>query len=316
MVVSCIGSTVAGRTTPGTVAARWGWTTVTMGGRPCALAVSASATRWRSLPSTPTPSRATAAMPRLTRIRRAPERGFAASVSGASGRYGTSFGSSSSSLTFSMIPSFPYETGCSRLLGPRRGAAEEAVDRGNEEEGGGGRDQEPTDDRAAQGGVLLPSLAEAERHGQHADQHRGRGHEHGAEASASRGERRRRRVQALAPLVVGEGHHEDGVGGGHPDRHDRAHQGGDAEGRLADEQHPDDAHQGAGEGGDDDEGTGPGLEVHDHDAVDEQGREDQPEPQPAEGGVHALHLAAQGDAAPRRELGRVLVHDPPDGPAD
>src|SRR6266540_4290591 len=235
MVVSCIGSTVAGRTTAGTVAVRWGCTTLTMGGRPWAFAVSARATRWRSLPSTPTPSRATAAMPRLTRIRRAPERGFAASVSGASGRYGTSFGSSSSSLTFSMIPSFPYEAACSGLLGPRRGAAEEAVDRGNEEEGGGGRDQKPADDRAAQGGVLLPSLAEAERHGQHADQHRGRGHEHGAQARASR-------VQALAPLVVGEGHHEDGVGGGHPDRHDRAHQGGDAEGRLADEEHPDDAH--------------------------------------------------------------------------
>src|SRR3989442_2725568 len=167
MVVSCIGSTVAGRTTAGAVAVRWGCTTLTTGGRPWAFAVSARATRWRSLPSTPTPSRATAAMPRLTRIRRAPERGFAASVSGASARYGTSFGSSSSSLTFSMIPSFPYEAACSGLLGPRRGAAREGVDPWNQEGGGGRRDPKPPHDRAGQGGVLLPSRPPAVRHRHH-----------------------------------------------------------------------------------------------------------------------------------------------------
>src|SRR5260370_20627876 len=191
MVVSCMVSTVAGRTTAGAAAARRGCTTLTAGGRPWALAVSARATRCRSLPSTPTPKRAKAAMTRPTRIRRAPHRGLAASASGASGKKGTSLGSSSSSLTFSMIPSFPYEAGCSRLVDPRRGPAEEAINRGHEEEGGRGGDQEASDDRSAQGGVLLSPLPEAERHGEHADQHRRPGHEHGPQARAPPGQRRR-----------------------------------------------------------------------------------------------------------------------------
>ena len=56
-------------------------------------------------------------------------------------------------------------------------------------------------------------------------------------------------------------------------------------------------------------GSSPGLEVHDHQEIDERGREDEAEAEPAERRVHALHLAAHGDCASGRELRAKLIHD-------
>ena len=96
-------------------------------------------------------------------------------------------------------------------------------------------------------------------------------------------------------LVVGEGDHQDAVGRGHADAHDRPHQGRHADGRLGHVQHPQDAGQRPGQGREDDERVEPALEVDHHQEVDQQHREHQAGRQPGERAVHALHLAAHDD---------------------
>src|SRR5580765_6734217 len=60
-----------------------------------------------------------------------------------------------------------------------------AVDERHDEQRGEGGDDEAADDGAAERGVLFAALAEAERHGQHADDHGEGSHEDGAEARGS-----------------------------------------------------------------------------------------------------------------------------------
>ena len=63
---------------------------------------------------------------------------------------------------------------------------------------------EAADDGAAERGVLLAAFAEAEGHGDHADDHGERGHDDGAEAGGAGfdgGARRRRRVAARRSLA-------------------------------------------------------------------------------------------------------------------
>ena len=61
--------------------------------------------------------------------------------------------------------------------------------RRHEEERRDGREYQPADDGAAERGILLTALAEAERHRDHADDHGGRRHDHRAQARESRFER-------------------------------------------------------------------------------------------------------------------------------
>src|SRR5580704_18175612 len=58
----------------------------------------------------------------------------------------------------------------------------DAEDDGNEDERGDRRKNQPTDDGATERRVLLATLAQAERHGGHADDHGERRHQHRAEA--------------------------------------------------------------------------------------------------------------------------------------
>ena len=55
-------------------------------------------------------------------------------------------------------------------------------DRGHKDEGGDRREGKSTDDGTAERGVLLAAIAEAERHGNHADDHGEGGHADGTEA--------------------------------------------------------------------------------------------------------------------------------------
>ena len=119
------------------------------------------------------------------------------------------------------------------------------------------------------GAFCSPPSPEPERHRQHADDHRQRRHDHGAQAGHSGGQRRVVGVGAFLALIVGEGDHQNAVRGRHADAHDRAHERRDVDRRLGDEQHPDDARQGARQRHEDDERIEPGLEVDDHQQVDE-----------------------------------------------
>src|SRR5581483_5147536 len=107
----------------------------------------------------------------------------------------------------------------------------------NDEQGGYGGEEEASDDRAAERRILLAAFAQAESHGQHADDHGDGGHDHGADAGVPGRQRGGASVHAFEALIVGEYHHQDAIGGGHADAHDGAHEGGDAEGGLGEEEH-------------------------------------------------------------------------------
>ena len=66
--------------------------------------------------------------------------------------------------------------GCGRL------AAEQAVRDWDEKQRKAGGDEQPTDNRPAERGVLLTTLAQSQAHGKHSDDHRGRSHQHRTEA--------------------------------------------------------------------------------------------------------------------------------------
>src|SRR5713226_5301507 len=77
--------------------------------------------------------------------------------------------------------------------------AKQAVHDGHEEQRGERRHGQAADDGAAERGVLLAPLAEAERHRQHADDHGEGGHQDGAQARGARRERGGRHAPAPRP---------------------------------------------------------------------------------------------------------------------
>ena len=112
---------------------------------------------------------------------------------------------------------------------------------------------------------------------------------------------------ALLEIVARKGHHQHGVGRRNPQAHDRAHQGGDAQGGEREIESPDHARQGAGQRRDDDERVEPALEIDDQQQVDERDRQPQPDAEAGETGVHRIRLPAQHDeAAPRQFLFRLF----------
>ncbi len=148
-------------------------------------------------------------------------------------------------------------------------AVQQGEDGGNEDEGGDGGGGEAADDGAAERRVLFAAFAEAERHGDHADDHGEGGHHDGTEAGSSGFDGGEDGVVMLFIALLGEGDDEDGVGGGDAHAHDGAHERGHAEGGAGGEEEEDDAGECGGQRGDDDEGIEPGLEVDDDEEVDE-----------------------------------------------
>src|SRR5580704_14576019 len=106
-------------------------------------------------------------------------------------------------------------------------SAQQAVNQRNHKQGGDGGHHEAPDNGAAQRRILLAAFSQAQGHGKHTDNHSAGGHDHGAYASVAGGERGGAGVHAFFALVVGEYHHQDAVGGGHADTHNRTHQGRD-----------------------------------------------------------------------------------------
>ena len=76
----------------------------------------------------------------------------------------------------------------------------EAEDDGDEHQRRNGREDKAADDGAAERRILFATLAKAERHRQHADDHRKRRHQHRPEACPAGIERRRRGIVALRQL--------------------------------------------------------------------------------------------------------------------
>src|SRR5215470_17166558 len=103
-----------------------------------------------------------------------------------------------------MRPRAASWSSCEFLL--RHGAMpapmEQAEHGGNEDQSGDGGAEEAADDRAAERRVLLAAVAQAEGHGNHADDHGQRRHEHGSEARYSRLDGGLARVAVLGQALL------------------------------------------------------------------------------------------------------------------
>ena len=88
------------------------------------------------------------------------------------------------------------------------------------------------------GAFCSPPSPIPKRHRHHAENHRAGGHQHRAQARVAGGGRRAQRIVARRHALIGEGHHQNAVGGGQADAHERAHERRHAHRRLRQEQHP------------------------------------------------------------------------------
>src|SRR5881409_721254 len=154
-----------GSGTASTSGARRGLTVDTIGARFC-TASALVRSRWRSTRrgTTPTRKRTAKTAAAATRMRRM-------------WRTGTTLGAITTAGWGRLIDIL---RSCAELrwyLGHGLLPAKHAVDHRHEEERGEGREREPADDDAAERGVLLAALAEAEGHRQHAEDHRERRHD-------------------------------------------------------------------------------------------------------------------------------------------
>ena len=130
------------------------------------------------------------------------------------------------------------------------------------------------DDGATERRVLLAAVAEAEGHGDHADDHGEGGHEDRAEAGEAGFDGGADGITVMQQAFLGEGHDQNAVGGGDAHAHDGAHQRRNAERGARDEEEKNDSGERRGKRGDDDERIEPGLEVDDDEQVDEHDGED------------------------------------------
>ena len=172
---------------------------------------------------------------------------------------------------------------------------------GHDTEGGRSGEEQPADDGPRQGGVLLLTRS-SDCHWDHTDNHCGRRHQHRPDPCPSCSNCRIKCRCACKLLLTREGDKQNGVSGGDADRHDCAHQRGHAKSRAGDKEHGENAAECGRQCQDNDERVAEVLVVHDHEHIDEDRGEEQPDAQIVEGIIHALDLAYDLNRIARREL--------------
>ena len=88
---------------------------------------------------------------------------------------------------------------------------QETKNRGDEQQGCQRRAQKAADDGAAERRILLASVAEAERHGNHPNDHRESGHQHWPKARDAGLDGCLRGISMVLQPFGCEGHHENAV---------------------------------------------------------------------------------------------------------
>src|SRR5208282_1144142 len=148
--------------------------------------------------------------------------------------------------------------------------------------------------------------AERQRHREHPENHRERGHDDRAEADAAGLYGRSERAIAVLAQLVGESDQQVAVGDADTDGHDRAHQRFDVDGRARYREHPEHAGQRSRHRHHDDERLEPRLKVRDHQQVHEDDGENQAFAKGAERIAHRLALAADDDVSAGGQLAEVV----------
>ena len=109
-------------------------------------------------------------------------------------------------------------------------------------------------------------------------------------------------IFSFESLVVGKGYEKNTVGRGNADRHDGSHHGWNVNRRLGYIQHPQNTGERTRESGENNERIEPGLEIHDHQQIDQQNGEDETKAETPERRNHGLHLPPEGHRQPLRNV--------------
>ena len=123
----------------------------------------------------------------------------------------------------------------------------------NKKQSRDGREKQAADNGAAEGRVLFAAFAQTKSHRDHADDHGEGGHQNGTQTGEPGFERGFHCRVAMRHAFAGVTDDQNTVRRRDAHAHDGAGECGNAERRMGQEQHPDDAGQGAGQGGDDNE---------------------------------------------------------------
>ena len=166
------------------------------------------------------------------------------------------------------------------------------------------RNDQPADHRAAQRRRLRSALAEPDRHRQHAEDHRGRGHQDRAQPAGSAFLRRLQIAPPLMPRPFGERDQQNRVRHRDSNRHDRAHERLHVQRRPRDQQHQQHSAQHRGNRQHDRQRQPHRLEIRRQQKKDHQDRQQQTSPQPGKRLFQRRNLAAHLHADTLRRVAR------------
>src|SRR5713101_3089592 len=156
-----------------------------------------------------------------------------------------------------------------------------------------GRENQAADDGSSEGSVLLAAFAEADGHGNHADDHGQSGHDDRTDADETGFKSGVECILAFGQLFARKRDHQDAVGSGDAHAHDGAGQRRHVQRGVSDQENPADSGESAGERGNDDERINPGLKIDDDEQVSKKDGSNEAD----KGVAHSLYLAANDDVA-------------------
>src|SRR5579864_1554885 len=171
-----------------------------------------------------------------------------------------------------------------------------------EEQSGHRCEQQPTDHRPSQGGVLLAAFAEAQRHRHHSDNHSQCGHQHRTDARVAGRYRCLNGWHAFIHLFACEADHQNRVRRGHSHAHDRTCKRWHIQCCARQQQEPADSSQRPRQGCDDDEWIQPRLEVDHDQQIHQYDRSHQPNAQPNKRRPHGSNLSANDNVGAARQF--------------
>src|SRR5882724_3407815 len=160
-----------------------------------------------------------------------------------------------------------------------------------------GRENQAADDGSSEGSVLLAAFAEADGHGNHADDHGESGHDDRTDADEAGFKSGVEGILAFGQLFARKRDHQDAVGSGDAHAHDGAGKRRYVQRGVGDQENPADSGESAGERGDDDERINPGLKIDDDEQVGKKDGSDEADAEADKGVAHGLYLAANDDVA-------------------
>ena len=181
-------------------------------------------------------------------------------------------------------------------------AAKRGVNGGHNQHRDQRGDDQTTNDRATKRRILLAAFAKTKRHGHHARDHCGRGHDDGTKSGCARAIRRSARIIASQAPVVCKSHNQNTVGGSNTNAHDCAHQTWNIERGVGAQQHKHNARKRAGHRENNHKWIHPTLKVDHHKEIHQHNGGDQTNGQSNETGAHVVVLSAQRHGCSTRQI--------------